>query len=234
MAGSPRLLLGICRAAVRRMPVDGAAVAAITSEGHQGSLCATDQVAAALEESQFDLGEGPAIDAFGQRRPVFVPDLMGVGQPGDIRPAERWPAFVPAALELQVRAVFAFPMLLGAAELGALLLYARDPGDLDARARAVALGLADTAAVAALDQLHGLDGAGLDGAGLDGAGLDGRHDDFFRSEVYQAAGMTMVQLGITVEAALARIRAHAYTNQVPVSEIARAIVRRELRLPRDT
>ena len=67
----------------------------------------------------------------------------------------RWPGFSPAAYEAGARAVFAYPLALGAAKLGVLLLYGDRAGGLDADARATALRLADGAFFALLDLLSG-------------------------------------------------------------------------------
>jgi hypothetical protein len=54
--------------------------------------------------------------------------------------------------------------------------------------------------------------------------------DDFRLAVHQAAGMVSVQLGIPLDDALARLRAFAFAAEESVSEVARRIVARELRL----
>ena len=117
--GPDSSLLGrICAACVRSIPVTGAAVSLMTSAGHRVTAHASDAVAAQLEDLHFDLGEGPGIDAFRGRHPVLVADL------GDHRAgaSARWPAFAPAALDAGAGALFAFPLQLGAAQLGELLL----------------------------------------------------------------------------------------------------------------
>jgi len=240
MPGPSALLARLCAAAVRTLPIDGAAISAMMRSGHQGPICATDQTAVALEELHFTLGEGPALESFAESRPVLVTDLLA--QTDSVSPRDRWPAFVAAALELDLRAIFAYPLVLGAADVGMLVMYNREPVVLDPSSRAAALRLADAAALALLDLLHGASGAdGANGSGgtemADGAGV--MHgpialDGFFRSDVYQAAGMTMVQLGVSIEVALARIRGYAFAREVPVLDVARAIVQRELRLPADT
>ena len=51
-----------------------------------------------------------------------------------------------------------------------------------------------------------------------------------RSEIDQATGMAMVQLGVDVVEAFVRLRALAYAEGQPLHEIARSVVARELRL----
>ena len=46
-----------------------------------------------------------------------------------------------------------------------------------------------------------------------------------RAEVFQAQGMVMVQLGVTLAEALARMRAYAYAENRPLGDVARDVVR---------
>jgi len=61
-----------------------------------------------------------------------------------------------------------------------------------------------------------------------GNGFDER-----RAEVHQAAGMISVQLGVAVEEALVRLRAHAYVQERRLVDVARDVVERRLRFSRD-
>jgi hypothetical protein len=56
-----------------------------------------------------------------------------------------------------------------------------------------------------------------------GAGAD------FHYVVHQAAGMVSAQLGVSVREALTRLRAHAFGNERPLTEVAKDVVRRKLR-----
>ena len=187
---------------MRSIPVTGSAVSLMTSAGHRTTAYASDAVAAQLEDLHFDLGEGPGIDAFRGRHPVLVPDL------GDRREdaSARWPALTPAARAAGADALFAFPLQLGAAQLGVLLLYSARPAALDAAQHAQALRLADAAFYALLDQISGSADSDLNGH---------RPDDdvaFGRAQVYQAAGMVMVQLDVSIEEATVRLHAYAFAN----------------------
>ena len=76
-----------------------------------------------IEELQYTLGEGPCVEAHTLNRVVLEPDLAHPSVP-------RWLAFTPHAVEAGVRAVFAFPLQVGTARLGALDLYRDGPGGL--------------------------------------------------------------------------------------------------------
>jgi hypothetical protein len=53
-----------------------------------------------------------------------------------------------------------------------------------------------------------------------------------RAEVHQAAGMVSARLDVTTAVALARIRAHAFSHDRPIGDVAADIVARRLTLSR--
>ena len=54
-----------------------------------------------------------------------------------------------------------------------------------------------------------------------------------RAEVYQAQGMVMARLGVSIEDATVRLRAYAFANDRPLLDVARDIIARVLRLDDD-
>lgn len=219
--GPATALLGrICEACVHSIPVAGAAVSIMTGEGHRGVVVATDDTARRLEDVQFNLGQGPGIDAFRDGRVTLAADLAH---------ESRWPGFGAAMADSPVAAVFAFPLQLGAATLGILMLHRREPGPLDGPDLTRAVRLANAAASALLDLLGATTGP-VSGDADDEIGESG---DYLRTEVHQAAGMVMVQLGVSIEVALVRLRAFAFSTGRPTDEVARDIVGRTLRLQAD-
>jgi hypothetical protein len=226
--GAGSSLLGrVCAGCVRSVPVTGAAVSLMTGAGHRATVHASDGVVAQLADLESDLGEGPGFDAFRGRWPVLVSDL---GDPGAGAGA-RWPVFAPAAQAAGARALFAFPLQLGAAQLGVLLLYCDRAAMLDAGQHARALRLADAAFVALLELLSGSVTTRGEGD-LDeyGSGEDG---GLRRAEVYQAAGMVMAHLGVSIEEATVRLHGYAFANDRPLIDVAREVVGRTLRLDDD-
>ena len=217
-AGVVAPLRRLCTAAARMVPASGVGVSVMSEDGMRGVAAASDPAGATLEELQFALGEGPCIDAFTSRRVVLEPDLGRAG-------SGRWLAYAPAAHAQGVRAVFAFPLQVGAARLGVMDVYRDCPGALSDESLAQALTFAEVAVETLLDA-QGKAVIGQAAAGLDDA-LDSHY------VIYQAQGMTMVDLGVPLADALARLRAHAYTHERPLREIARDIVAGRLRLQPD-
>jgi hypothetical protein len=209
----------LCAAAARTLPASGVGVSMISEDGMRGVAAASDPVAETLEELQFALGEGPCIDAFASRRPVLEPDL-GTGG------SARWLGYGSAARAQGAGAVFAFPLQVGAARLGVMDVYRASSGMLSQESLVQALTFAEVAVETLLDA-QGKAVIGQAAEGLDRA-LDSHY------VIYQAQGMTMVDLGVPLADALARLRAHAYAHDRPLQDIARDVVAGRLRLQPDT
>src|SRR5690242_18990636 len=107
------LLPRVYAAAARTLAASGVGISVISEAGARGIYAASDPMTEHIEELQFVLGEGPCWDAFATRRPVLVPQLDGGS-------AARWPMYAPAAHDSGIRAVFSFPLQLGAVRLGVL------------------------------------------------------------------------------------------------------------------
>ena len=192
----------------------GAGIMLMSGDMPRGSVCSTDGVSRLIEQLQYDLGEGPCVDAYRTNIPVLEPNLA-------IPAAPRWVAFQASAVEAGARGVFGFPMTVGAARIGALNLYRDRPGALTDDQHADALVMAEVAAQTVLllqaDAPPGQLAAELE------AGAD------FHFAVHQAAGMVAAQLEIPVAQALVRLRAHAFGHGRDLVHVARDVVARTLR-----
>lgn len=177
-----------------------------------GVVASSDGIAGLMAESQCALGEGPCVDASRERRPVLQPDVLVTGR-------ARWPAFTAEASAAGVRAVFALPLQVGAISVGSLGLYRRAAGGLTDTQLTDALVAADAATLVLLHLQDGRDDLHRLLAQPYGV----------RAETHQASGMISVQLGVGMPEALLRLRAHAYANDRPVSEVAADVVARRLR-----
>lgn len=210
-AGRPQRICELC---ADQLGVSGAGMSAVTRIGNRGLVCSTDEAAAQIEDLQFTLGEGPCIDAVQSGAPVLVAD---VSEPEVDR--ARWPAFLPAAEAVGARAVFAFPLLIGAVSVGSIDLYRSTPGELSATQLTAALLAADAAALAVLHAATGAESL-----------ADGTSPlSSYEMRVHQATGMVQVQLGVNTEAALLSLRARAFATGQPLLELASDVVNRRVR-----
>jgi hypothetical protein len=202
----------LCRAAAQALPAIGVGVSLISDTGHQVTFATSGPTFEKIEELQFTMGEGPCVDAFASRTPVLSPDLSQC--------VARWPGYAPAVLDEGVRAVFAFPLQIGAARMGALDVFRETAGALPTLSLNLALAFAEVAMATLLDAQNR---AGPIPSVPEQA-LDARF------ELYQAQGMVMIQLGVGLPEAMARLRAYAYTNDRVLSDVAEAVIRGQLKL----
>jgi hypothetical protein len=213
--GGAQDVRSVCGLCVTQLPVSGAGVTVLSRFGgngdglQRGLVHATNEVSSGLEDLQLTVGEGPCLDAFATGGPILINDLAVE--------TSRWPAFTPAAVRLGAAALFSFPLQIGVVRLGSLDLYRDAPGPLAGAMLSDALLLADLATQAIV---HDIDGHATE----DLSWLADPH-----AQVHQASGMVEVQLDTTAEVALLRLRSYAYRHALPVTEVARQVVNRELR-----
>lgn len=209
----------VCAACATAMGVDGAGLS-LVSFGRLHAIAASDEMAEEIEGLQSMFGEGPCFDAVASRQPVLLPDLTTcVDQ-------ERWTSFARDALDAGARAVFAFPVAFRGDPLGALDLYSRTAGDLTDHDIGQALLLADIAAIA----VHDLSARAH--PSVQTIDWSTRNRWSMPIVVHQACGMTSVHLGSSVDEALVRLEAHAFTTGRTLTEVATDVVNRRVRLER--
>jgi hypothetical protein len=209
-----------CAAAVAAVEVTGAWLSAGSGSERSHLITVTDGVSTQLGELALALGEGPCADASVAGGPVLASDL------GSIEVNRRWPAFAPTACQVGAAAIFAFPLQIGAIRAGMMGMYRDRPGPLSAAQLGDALVLADTATLLLLNsQDHAGDPAAGSGPRDQRADLTLR-----RAEIDQATGMLTEQLGVGIAEAFVRLRAYAYAHDRRLSDLARDIVARRVRL----
>ena len=223
----------LCAACVRLLGVDGASVTLVHEGSSRGTFGSSGPLSRELDELQFTYGEGPCLDAVARGGPVLSPDLAD--------PAEqRWPVLRSGLLERGIGAVFAFPVTLSAAHIGALDLFRHAHGPLSDEATAAAAQAARLAGLPLLDLMASStgdpaavrspdDGAGGRGQQAAAAQLRSLH----RVEVYQATGMLVAAWDVDPAQALARLRAHAFTLGLTASALASAVVDRRVLMTDD-
>ncbi|HVE93821.1 MAG TPA: GAF and ANTAR domain-containing protein [Acidimicrobiales bacterium] len=204
----------MCDVCVDTTGLTGAGIMLMSGDIPRGPVCTTNSVSALIEQLQYDLGEGPCMDAYAGGHPILEPDLADPA-------VARWPAFAGPAVDAGARAVFGFPLQVGSVRLGALNLYSDVAGVLTDRQHGDASLLASIVAQALI--LLQADAP----PGAVAAELEANAD--FQYVVHQASGMIAVQLDVSVCHALVRLRAHAFGNGRTLSAVAHDVVARRLR-----
>ena len=117
----------LCRPFLAVAPVTGASVSVLAGSSGQLTMCSSDATSALLDEMQFDLGEGPCWQALSTRLPVLAPRVR-------VEENTVWPIFAQTLRgdprNSDVQAIYAFPLVVGSLEIGAVDLYSTRQGDL--------------------------------------------------------------------------------------------------------
>lgn len=170
-------------------------------------LAATTEKARELELFQLQAHEGPCVECYSTGRPVSVADLNIA--------AQRWPRFVPAALDAGFASVHAVPMRAAGIVLGALGLFGAQPGGLDEADLLVAQTLAHVACVAILQEQAPTPSTVLPQL---------RAALASRVIVEQAKGLLRETLDVSVEEAFRLLRSYALANGEHLTDVARRLM----------
>jgi GAF domain-containing protein len=220
----------ICEAVMQQTDADGVALAVLSRSRRVRELVyATDPLAQQLDELQYTVGEGPCFDAYLHDAPQCYPEL------NDVAETSRWPVFAAGATELGAHALWAIPVPDGSRPMGVLEFYRRATGGLADSEMAAAC--ASASAIAHQLESNWREHRARFGSveqAIDAAAVsDSRAepiDPFTRTQVHVAAGMASIQLGVSTDEALDRLRAHAYASARPLSSVAADIIARRATL----
>jgi GAF domain-containing protein len=141
-----RLLVVILQAAVDAVGFDAAAVTARRDGATPGTVAATDRTMTALDDAQYESGEGPCLDVLDPHEPIFVDDAAALG--------DRWELFSRTAQELGVHSTLSTHLPLdGTAVAASLNFYSREQLEHSAEQIRAATGFAEqlAAAIMAID-----------------------------------------------------------------------------------
>lgn len=192
----------------------------------QGDLGASECVHATTDtvgrmiELQITLGEGPAMTALRDERPVLVTNLS---HPTHLA---RWPVFAAAAMADGLFSVFAFPLVMGRITIGALEVYRSGETSLSGDELDLAMVFVELMSAQLLMQV-----GKFSQPDAEVFVLEETHGRWLA--VHQATGMVSVQLRCTLAEALLRLRGHAYATGRRLTDVADDVVEGKLRLRAD-
>jgi len=135
------------RLAARCSELLGVSACGILLADHHGVLnlvAASTEQARLVELTQLQNSEGPCLDAFSTGHPVQHPDLREA--------QDRWPRFTAAAVGAGYLSVQALPMRLRDTVVGAVNLFSKSTGQLDADTITLGQALADAATIGIVHQ----------------------------------------------------------------------------------
>jgi hypothetical protein len=199
---------GVYEAIVRAAPrlVEGCDHASLMlrQDGRFFTAASSDEVAAAVDAHERDVGEGPCLDAIMDESVFHDADLTD-GSP--------WPRLSERVLaETPVRSMAGFRIRTGDEKSGALNLFSDAPGGLSARAVDQGIVLASFISVA-LVAAHERRSARTLRAGLDS-----------NREIGKAMGLLMAFHKVSDNEAFAMLRRASQDLNIKLSEVARQVV----------
>ena len=205
----------VARACVAVLPAAGAGVSALANPDLRLPIGASDDTSCYVERLQFTYGDGPCLRAY------------RTGAPASYRASEIeriWPEFHRDLVSLtSFRSIASFPLVGEDGRLGAMDVYLQ-------RSDGLANSDVETGKTLAHCASRALLGTGIfsvlaqrtDASGVD---LASPADALVgRIQVWRAMGLLNVQLQMTAADALALLRAHAYSTDRLVDELAHDIV----------
>ncbi len=195
-----------CSEVASLIGVTDCSFAVIGAAGQRHTLGASSERAKTLDRWQFTLDQGPCLLA---AQTGEVTSSTVVDAP--------WPELAEKARDLGYSAVAGVPLAVAGVRFGALNLQ-MDAGPVPADALERAVTAVEQLSPALLDHLA--------------AGIPATAATSDRSVIHQATGIVAGQLGVSVEDALAALRARAWSDDTLLDHLADGVVRGDVRLDR--
>lgn len=199
--GEEPTLQRITERAVEIVPgCDECSVSVRRRRGQVGTAAATSELATRCDELQYELGEGPCLDAIWDSESHTVHDA---------RNDRRWQQWGPAVADLGIRAILAIRLTSDQETMGALNLYARELHAFDSDSVDIAVVYAAHAATAmsSAQLVSGLEAA-----------LQSRH------LIGVAQGILMQRYQLDMDSALEVLRRYSSHSNIKVRDVAQLVI----------
>ncbi len=182
--------------------IDHVGVTLVHDDDRWSTAAATDDLVRELDRVQYELREGPCVET------ITPPEADRVELP-DARHDARWHDYLPQALQLGLRSQFALRLAVDNRTVGGLNMYSTSSDELDEETLALAPLFAThaTLAIGHARQVDNLYKA-----------LDSRQ------VIGQAVGITMVQFGLSSDAAFRYLVRLSATSERKLRDVAAEVV----------
>lgn len=191
--------------------IAGTAGAGVTLRDEQGrriTAAASDAVVERADNLQYDLDEGPCLQAWADRATYRVDELAS---------EDRWPRWCRAAAELGLHSMVTAPLVAGDSAVGAIKVYSFRPGAYDAHSEHLLARFGAQAAVLVANVQSYENARRL---------TDDLKDALRSRDVISVAkGIVMARDGTDEEAALATLVGLAQRERKSVREVAQNLTR---------
>ena len=192
---------------VEVLDVQAAGIMLAAPDGELRVMASSSEAMRVLELFEIQAREGPCLDCHHTGRAVVNQDLDG---------NDRWPRFVPQAIDAGFRSAHALPMRLRGSVIGALNLFRAGVGEMGPADVEVAQAFADVATIAILQHRAALEARVL--------AEQLTHALSSRVVLEQAKGMVAERLDVGMEGSFATLRNHARHNNLRLSDVARSVI----------
>ena len=201
------LLQAVADLAGRAVPAAATCGITLSEDGHVITVASADALARLLDEQQYELDDGPCLQALRTATIVHTDDLTTEA---------RWDGYPGLAVVHGVRSVLSSPLLVNGAAIGALNLYAVTANAFDAESRAAAAQLTLLAAAVVTAVMRHYDEATL---------TDHLRTALSsRSVIDQAIGIIIGMQHCPVQTAFDMLRTVSQNRNVPLREVAADLV----------
>jgi transcriptional regulator with GAF, ATPase, and Fis domain len=180
--------------------------------GNLSVIASSSEESRLLEVFQLQNNEGPCLDCVRSGDPVSSDDLEA--------DRERWPVFVPAAVEAGYRTVTAVPLRLRSQRIGGLNMFGVGGEAISEDDRRLAQALADVATIGIL-QRRSTHRSNVVAEQL-------QHALNSRVAIEQAKGVLAERHNLGMEAAFGALRRYARNHNLKLTEVALAVVRGDI------
>jgi GAF domain-containing protein len=180
--------------------------------GNLSVIASSSEESRLLEVFQLNNDEGPCMDCVRTGEAVSSVDLAA-----DV---ERWPVFVPAAVDAGYRTVTAVPLRLRDQRIGGLNMFGAEGEGISDANHSLAQALADVATIGIL-QRRSTHRSNVVAEQL-------QHALNSRVVIEQAKGVLAERHGVAMEAAFGALRRHARNNNLKLTDVAMAVVRGDI------
>jgi len=200
--------------AVARESVPGSTGAGVSLVDERGkrSSGSTDERVRRADSLQYELDEGPCLDAARSR---------GLVRMDDVAADPRWPRWSAAVSALGLRAAMSSPLVAGEESMGALKVYADEPGTFDAHSEQLLVLLAAQASIL-VAHVRSYEGTKRLSDGL-------RQAIHGRDTISMAKGLLMGRNAVNEDTALGMLLARAQQDGTSVAAAAQAMVESAVR-----
>lgn len=206
----------LCGHSVNVFAVGAAGVMLMDHDRRLRVLAASSEEVELLELFQIQAAEGPCLDAHRTGEPTHADTA------DELR--TRWPRFGERVAP-QFESVYALPMRLRGESLGALNLYGRSPGALDADAMPLGQALADVATISLLQHRAVSDANALSS--------QLQHALNSRIVIEQAKGKYAERNGVSVVTAFDALRTYSQNRSRKLVDVSTAFLNDEIDIPAD-